>query len=80
MQEFYKEGKEAEFFAGPDEFLDKVQFYVRNDSARSRIAAAGYARVIASGNDVYSRMRQWLADVSDWRREKQSELDLAISA
>jgi hypothetical protein len=29
--------------------------------------------VIASGNDIYSRMRQWLADVADWRCEKQLE-------
>lgn len=71
MQDFYAEGKEAEFFASPDEFFDKVQFYVRNESARQRIAAAGYARVIASGNDIYNRMRQWLHDVAEWRYEKQ---------
>jgi hypothetical protein len=73
MQEFYREGKEAEFFEGPEEFMDKVKFYLDNNAARMRIAAAGYARVIASGNDIHSRMRQWLADVADWRREKQLE-------
>jgi hypothetical protein len=71
MQEFYREGKEAEFFEGPDEFMDKVLFYMRNDAVRQRIAAAGYARVIPSGNDIYSRMRQWLSDVAEWRYEKQ---------
>jgi hypothetical protein len=71
MQEFYCEGKEAEFFEGPEEFIDKVQFYLRDETARKRIAAAGYARVIASGNDIYSRMRQWLADLAEWRDEKQ---------
>ncbi|HVN92786.1 MAG TPA: glycosyltransferase [Terracidiphilus sp.] len=71
MQEFYREGKEAEFFGSPAEFIDKVRFYLNNDTARERIAKAGYARVIASGNDVYSRMRQWLADVSCWRNEAQ---------
>ncbi len=70
MQEMYVEGVEAEFFESSAEFNDKVQFYLRNDSARKRIAAAGYARVVASGNDIYSRMRQWLADVADWRYEK----------
>lgn len=70
MQEFYSEGKEAEFFDSPAEFIDKARFYVNNDSARRKIAAAGYARVIASGNDIYSRMRQWLADVAAWRNEK----------
>jgi hypothetical protein len=73
MQEFYFEGKEAEFFESPEEFIDKVRFYIRNDAARKRIAAAGYARVIASGNDIYNRMRQWLADVTEWRNDKQLE-------
>ncbi len=71
MQEFYCEGKEAEFFESPEEFVDKAQFYLRNDSERKRIAAAGYARVVASGNDIYSRMRQWLEDAAKWRHEKQ---------
>ncbi|MGA2205366.1 MAG: glycosyltransferase [Terracidiphilus sp.] len=71
MQEFYCEGKEAEFFESPEEFIDKVRFYLRNEAVRERIAAAGYARVIISGNDIYSRMRQWLADVAEWREEKQ---------
>jgi hypothetical protein len=70
MQEFYVEGREAEFFGSVEEFMDKVRFYLQNESARKRIAAAGYERVIASGNDIYSRMRQWLADVSEWRNEK----------
>jgi hypothetical protein len=69
MQEFYREGKEAEFFASIEEFVDKARFYVNNDGARQKIAAAGYARVIASGNDIYSRMRQWLTDVTGWRNE-----------
>jgi spore maturation protein CgeB len=73
MQAFYREGKEAEFFESPDEFIDKARFYVNNEGARRRIAAAGYTRVIASGNDIYSRMRQWLADVAGWRNEKQIE-------
>lgn len=71
MQEFYCEGKEAEFFESPEEFIDKVRFYLRNEAARERIAAAGYARVKSSGNDIYSRMRQWLADIAEWREEKQ---------
>jgi spore maturation protein CgeB len=73
MQEFYREGKEAEFFDSPVEFIDKARFYVNNEAARKKIAAAGYARVIASGNDIYSRMRQWLADVTRWRNEKRLE-------
>jgi len=73
MQEFYREGKEAEFFDSPAEFIDKAHFYVNNEAARKKIAAAGYARAISSGNDIYSRMRQWLADVTSWRNEKRLE-------
>lgn len=71
MQELYCEGKEAEFFDDADEFADKARFYLRNETARRRIAAAGHARVKASGNDIYSRMKQWLADVTEWRQEKE---------
>ncbi len=69
MQEFYQEGKEAEFFDNADEFIDKARFYVRNDLARMRIAQAGHARVIESGNDIYARMKQWRNDVQEWREE-----------
>lgn len=79
MQDFYREGKEAEFFRDADEFIDKVRFYLRDETARKRIAAAGYARVVASGNDIYSRMRQWLVDVSEWRSEKQLEISSPIA-
>lgn len=72
MQEFYDEGREAEFFSNPEEFSDKARFYLQNDTARRRIAAAGYVRAIASGNDIYSRARQWLADIAEWRDEKQT--------
>lgn len=70
MQEFYVEGKEAEFFDTADEFVDKLQFYLRNEGARKRIAEAGQAAVATSGNDIYSRMKQWLSDVAEWRSEK----------
>lgn len=73
MQEFYTEGKEAEFFDTPEEFIDKVRFYLGNETARMRIAAAGYARVLKSGNDIYSRMRQWLADIEEWRSERRDQ-------
>ena len=73
MQGLYCEGKEAEFFDSPEEFMDKVKFYLRSEKERKRIAAAGYARVVGSGNDIYSRMRQWLEDIAKWQHEKQLE-------
>lgn len=69
MMELYQEGREAEYFSSPEEFSDKLRYYIANDSVRMAIAKAGYERVIRSGHDIYSRMRQWLADVERWRNE-----------
>lgn len=43
-QEFFEEGKEAEFFDSCDELLDKVRFYCSNEPARKRVAEGGYKR------------------------------------
>lgn len=48
-QELFEEGKEAEFFSSDDEMLDKTRFYLANNEARQRIAAAGRARCERSG-------------------------------
>ena len=80
MQSFYTEGTEAEFFDTPDEFIDKVRFYLRNETARIRIASAGLARAMRSENDIYSRMRQWLADVTEWRFQKRGQGEASIEA
>ena len=69
MRQLYEEGREAEYFDSPEEFLDKVRFYRDHDQARRKVAQAGCRRATTSPYDVYSRMRQWLGDVSQWRRE-----------
>ena len=51
-QEFFAEGKEAEFFASTEELLDKVKFYCGNESARKRIAEGGHQRC-ADGKYAY---------------------------
>ena len=48
-QEFFEEGREAEFFASSEELLDKVKFYYSNEFSRERIARAGYERCIRGG-------------------------------
>lgn len=48
-QQLFDEGTEAEFFSSDDEMLDKTRFYLKDDEARQRIAAAGRARCERSG-------------------------------
>jgi spore maturation protein CgeB len=45
-QDFFEEGKEAEFFSSIEELLDKVNFYCSNESARKRVAEGGRKRCI----------------------------------
>jgi spore maturation protein CgeB len=59
--EFFAEGQEADFFTTADELVDKIDYYLSNESARSRIAKAGYQRVISSGYSYTDRVRAVLA-------------------
>jgi spore maturation protein CgeB len=56
-QEFFTEGKEAEFFSSEQEMLDKAQFYTANETARARVATAGSARCIGSKYAYVHRLR-----------------------
>lgn len=66
MLEFFTEGKEAEYFSSQEEFIDKAEFYLRNDRVRRSIAKRGYERAQSSGYDVVSRTRKWLDEISRW--------------
>jgi len=46
QMELFEEDKEAVFFETEEEMVDKVEFYLGNERARERIAAAGRARCI----------------------------------
>lgn len=54
---FFEEGKEAEYFASEDEYLDKTGFYLKNERARRLVAASGYRRCLASGYSYDDRLR-----------------------
>lgn len=43
-QNMFEEGEEAEFFASPEEMIDKVRFYVSNSGRREKIAQNGLER------------------------------------
>lgn len=55
--ELFSEGEEAEYFASDEEYLDKVRFYLANQSAREKIARAGHARCMSSGYSYDDRIR-----------------------
>lgn len=63
----FKEGVEAEFFRTQDELRDKVDYYLKHDQLREKIALQGYERVKQDGHDVISRMRYLLDCVHDIR-------------
>lgn len=44
LPEMYEIGKEVEIFTSKEELVDKVDFYLRNDDARNKIALAGLER------------------------------------
>jgi spore maturation protein CgeB len=46
--ELFEEGKEAEFFSSTEELVDKAKFYCADDSARQRMANAGFERCVKS--------------------------------
>jgi spore maturation protein CgeB len=63
-QEFFEEGKEAEFFASMDELLEKVRFYCGNASAREQVAEAGHKRCIKGKYAYVHRLRTALEAVN----------------
>lgn len=56
LQELYTEDKEAIYFSSTDELIDKVNFYLKNDHIRLKIARNGYNRCISSNYDIKSRL------------------------
>ena len=62
-QQFFEEGKEAEFFASCEELLDKVKFYCSNESARKCVADRGYKRCKEGGYAYVCRLRVALLEL-----------------
>lgn len=62
-QEFFEEGREAEFFETPDELLDKIRFYTENDVARNRVATGGRERCRRSSYAYIHRLEKALTDI-----------------
>jgi spore maturation protein CgeB len=55
-QQFFEEGREAEFFASDAELVDKVKFYCSRETARMRIAKEGRRRCVQGGYAYVNRL------------------------
>jgi len=44
-KEFFEEDKECAYFSTPEELKEKIDFYLKNDELRKKIAEAGYQKV-----------------------------------
>jgi spore maturation protein CgeB len=65
---FFEENKEIVCFSSPDELKEKIDFYLKHETEREKIARAGYERCIASGHRYEDRIYQVLEIVSRQHR------------
>ncbi len=63
-QEFFVEGKEAEFFSSADEMVEKACYYQEHPDKRHAIAQAGMQRCHASGYSYRARLQKVLAELA----------------
>ena len=63
---FFEEGKEAEFFSGAEELLDKLKFHHAHETVRLRVATAGLERCRRSRYAYIHRMHDAMADISSY--------------
>lgn len=63
-QDFFAEGREADFFSSQEELVDKVRFYAGNDAARAAIAAAGRQRCETGRYAYVHRLADALAAIA----------------
>jgi len=64
--ELFKEGKEAEFFEGKAELLDKCRFYLKHPTVREKIAKSGRKRCLVSGYSNQARLKKVLTVIKEF--------------
>lgn len=64
LQELFEEGREAVYFAGAGELVERARFYARSEAARESIVQAATRRLERDGHDVIARARHFLRDVA----------------
>ncbi len=57
LASMFEENVEAVYFRSRDEMVAKVRYYLQNESERTRIAAAGRARLLRDGHEAIDRVR-----------------------
>jgi hypothetical protein len=66
LESLFRAGEEADFFSSKEELARKLNYYLRDETNRLRVAQAGLRRVREDGHDVVSRMRTvlgWVAAI-----------------
>ncbi|HMA22170.1 MAG TPA: glycosyltransferase, partial [Gemmatimonadaceae bacterium] len=61
-EQYFAEGREAEFYSGTDELVEKVKRYLDDPVSRAAVARGGLRRSMESGYSADQRMRV----VLDW--------------
>lgn len=67
LERMFIEGKEAVYFSNTDELIGKLRELLQSNELRDRLAACGYSKVYRNGDDVVSRMKDWLKEISEYR-------------
>ena len=57
-QNLFEEGREADYFKSKEELLEKIQYYLNNESEIAKIGNAGYERLMKDGHEVKDRTKQ----------------------
>lgn len=62
LEEYYRVGNEIDCFTTTDELIEKIRFYLANESERAQVADAGYRRTLAEHtyekrfNEIFARV------------------------
>jgi spore maturation protein CgeB len=62
-EQYFEEGREAEFFSTEAELVEKLRKYLSDSAARARIAAAGRLRCTRSGYSYEASMKGLLDEL-----------------
>ena len=67
VAQFFTEGAECGMFAGAEEMVEKVGYYIDHAQEREATAEAGHLRCLKSGNSVDDRARAVMSKVAELR-------------